>query len=64
MTESTTTQTAFRLPATMIRRLDTIARRMRANTAIHWTRTDVVRMLLDDGVKRELAKFAKKGTRT
>lgn len=48
----------------MIRRLDTIARRMRANTAIHWTRTDVVRMLLDDGVKRELAKFAKKGTRT
>lgn len=45
-------QTAFRLPASLIQKIDHRAAEMARDTGMRVTRTDVVRMLLWDALKK------------
>lgn len=49
----TTIQTAFRLPAHLIERIDAYAARISAQLHIDITRTDAVTMLLQSALKEE-----------
>lgn len=63
MSTDETQQTAFRLPTSLINRLDTYAARLSAVHGLPVTRADAVRLLLTRGLDEAARKQPKKGKR-